>query len=265
MKEKFTTLLDVDDETIENLGNERVEQALTYVHDHLTHKGCPELRGSELWARVFRRALVILLRRLVYRSRKTNFRETAAGTILIERAAIVADDHVREYGVDEITKTDANWPTVHQLMAKWEIDLFQLRGAHQQAMSHKWKHKYIVEDSLDTQKAIVRRAAMRDVAESKDAEFRYRSQALKTAADILGLTKRSTEIHVGNKNTLNVMMPSGDEFQKRLQRVREVDAKLFPQNTEVPVEGSGLEVSRQAEEAPLRARRDDEEAGPPAA
>lgn len=262
--QQFTTLLEVDDETIENLAPVKHEQALTYVHDKLSDKGCPELRGTDLWNRVFKRAFLILVRRSQYKRRRAHLPDVVAGPALVERAAIVADDHCRQWAVDEKTKADPRWPTEPILCQRWGIDVFQLNSARHQAMTSKWEGRYIPRQSKDAMTARVERAAMQDLEDSRDAPIKERPAVVRAAADIIGLTKRKTEIHVGTRNTVNVMLPTGEDFQKRLARVQEVAAKILPPPTEVPVESLGLEVPRTAEEVPRRASDGAEEASPSA-
>lgn len=246
-KATFETLVDVDDETIAGILPYKLSEALEYVETNLSDKGLPRLRNCDLWMRVFKRAYQIVYRKAVEGQKKSRFRQRPSN-YLIDLAALVADDHVRQFGASAIEQQSTTWPTAEDLMKAWGIDIFQLRASHQQALTHKWKHRYIVEDSKETQAAILRRAAMQDVEESRGGLLRDRPGVLKAAAEILGLNPRKTEVHIGNRNTVNVMLPPAQDFEDRMRRVREVAAKVLPQ--EVTREGTLDEVVDEAEAVP---------------
>lgn len=250
MSEKFTTLLAVDDETIENLAPKKHELALAYVHEHLTEKGCPELRGTELWNRVFKRAFLIMIRRAHLTAHAANLQWAPIKPAIVERAAIVADDHCRQWGVDEAMKDD-RWPTVPALMEKWGIDVYQLLSCRQQAMISKWEDKYIPRESKATMTARLERAAMQDVSESRTAAIKDRPAVLRTAADIIGLTKKKTEIHVGPQ----VVVQSSADEAKWLERARRLMRYLPKEDVHALEEARVEEGPRAQEGSPREATR----------
>jgi hypothetical protein len=233
-----------------------------FAHLDQNALGFAHLRDAR-WPRVFRRALAILDRVAEQRSRTVRQHPPRGSQQeRIVTAALVADYHSWKWA-DEESKDSGRYPTRDMLLKAWSIDNFDLGNALVRVKYRSWEHMHVDDESDQARLAILKRAAMRNVREQSQIEAKDRNPAhLRVAAELIGAGKAAVQIHNGNVNTVNVVLPSQAELDSRFKRLQEVQRSL-PVPTEVPVESLGFEVARHAEVVPRAEDRSTPEDGAP--
>lgn len=217
-------ILDATDDQVKNLHPHALKVVEAHVLYHLEAdaKGFPFMRETRMWELVFRRAWAMI----EHRARRMRHPEDSLGDegARAMQAALVADYHVWYWSPDEV-KNDPRWPTRAALLASWQIEEMDLVSACQRTRHHQWEHLYLMQQSPKVMKAKVLRRVMKDIDDYEHLAPTERNPGLYRAADAL-LSEKKTEVHIGNKNTVNMLNVNSDEFNERVKRLTEVAHEL---------------------------------------
>lgn len=257
----YDMLIALSDDELAQLDAKRLKKAEDRVAYALERdaKGFPFLRDLR-WSKAFRRAWWML----EHKEKRANGRKYSIGDpkLRLFTAALVAEFHAYKWASDE-AKDRPDWPNYRTLLASWGVENDAVEHARQLTEYHRWAKRYIMAEGKEERKERVVRQIMRDVEAMDTVPVTERNPSTyRAAADLL--EPKKTEIHVGNKTTVNVLNVGEQEFHERLQRVKEVAARVLP-NQEVPVEGTFTVLSDQADQVPRGSDHRPEEAGEAAA